>query len=75
MTEQQVGFPAGGALDGNGVDAVDEVVTRASAAVGACHGTTLEVAYAMLSGLAGSQGRDLQEYAARVLAAGGRLDV
>ena len=76
MTEQPAtSLSAPATPDGNGVGPDDPVVGQAALAVSARHRTTLEVGYAMLSGLARSQGRELHEYAALVLAAGGRLDV
>jgi AmiR/NasT family two-component response regulator len=50
------------------------VIEQAKGAVSAHLGTTPEVAFEMLRGLAKSQGRKLTEYAAGVIENGGRLD-
>ncbi len=50
------------------------VIEQAKGAVAARHGTTPEVAFEMLRGLARSQRRSLHEFAAEVVAGGGRLD-
>jgi AmiR/NasT family two-component response regulator len=50
------------------------VVEQAKHAIGARLGITPDVAFEMLRGLARSQGRDIDEYAAAVVAKGGRLD-
>jgi AmiR/NasT family two-component response regulator len=50
------------------------VIEQAKSAASARLGTTPEVAFEMLRGLARSQGRTLAEYAAEVVANGGRLD-
>jgi len=51
------------------------VIEQAKGAISARHGTTPEVAFEMLRGLARSQRRNLREFAAEVVASGGRLDV
>jgi AmiR/NasT family two-component response regulator len=51
------------------------VIEQAKGAVSARHDTTPDVAFEMLRGLARSQRRKLQEFAAAVVANGGRLDV
>jgi hypothetical protein len=50
------------------------VAERARDAISARLGTPPDVAFEMLCGLAHSQGRELHEYAAAVVAKGGRLD-
>jgi AmiR/NasT family two-component response regulator len=50
------------------------VIEQAKGAVSARLGTTPEVAFELLRGLARSQRRGLTEYAADVIARGGRLD-
>jgi AmiR/NasT family two-component response regulator len=50
------------------------VVEQAKGAISARLGVTPDVAIEMLRGLARSQGRNLDEYAAAVVANGGRLD-
>jgi AmiR/NasT family two-component response regulator len=50
------------------------VIEQAKGAISARLATTPEVAFEMLCGLARSQGRDLHEYAAEVIAKGGFLD-
>jgi AmiR/NasT family two-component response regulator len=50
-------------------------IEQAKGAVGVRLGTTPEVAFEMMRGLARSQRRNLHEYAAEVVANGGRLDV
>jgi AmiR/NasT family two-component response regulator len=50
------------------------VIEQAKGALSARLGTTPEVAFEMLRGLARSQRRDLTEYAVDVVANGGRLD-
>ena len=50
------------------------VIEQAKGAISARMGTTPEVAFEMLRGLARSQRRNLHEYAAEVVANGGRLD-
>jgi AmiR/NasT family two-component response regulator len=50
------------------------VIEQAKGAIGARLGITPDVAFEMLRGLARSQGRDLDEYAAAVVANGGRFD-
>jgi len=50
------------------------VIEQAKNAVCTRHGTTADVAFAMLCGLARSQRRDLYEYARKVVANHGRLD-
>jgi hypothetical protein len=52
----------------------DQIVAGARRAIGARLGIPAEIAYEMLRGLARSQGRELHEYAAAVVANGGRLD-
>jgi AmiR/NasT family two-component response regulator len=51
------------------------VIEQAKGAISARHDTTPDVAFEMLRGLARSQRRSLHEYAAKVVAHGGRLDV
>ena len=51
------------------------VIEQAKGAVAVRHDTTPEVAFEMLRGLARSQRRNLREFAADVVAGGGRLDV
>jgi AmiR/NasT family two-component response regulator len=51
------------------------VIEQAKGAISARQGTTPDVAFELLNGLARSQRRDLHEYAAAVVASGGRLDV
>jgi AmiR/NasT family two-component response regulator len=51
------------------------VIEQAKGAVSARHDTTPEIAFEMLRGLARSQRRKIHEYAAAVVANGGRLDV
>ncbi len=50
-----------------------EIVEQAAQAISARLATTPEVAFAMLCGLSRSQQRNLEEYAAEVLAQDGRL--
>lgn len=50
-----------------------EIVQQAAGAISARLGTTPDVAFAMLCGLSRSQDRDVEEYAAEVVARGGRL--
>jgi AmiR/NasT family two-component response regulator len=50
------------------------VIEQAKGAIGARLGITPELAFEMLRGLARSQSRDIDEYAAAVVAKGGRLD-
>lgn len=50
------------------------VIEQAKGAMSARLGVTPDVAFEMLRGLARSQGRDFDEYAAAVVANGGRLD-
>jgi AmiR/NasT family two-component response regulator len=61
---------------GTGLDGqrASGVVEQAAGAVSVRLETTPEIAYEMLRGLALGQSRDLEEYAAAVVAAGGRLD-
>jgi AmiR/NasT family two-component response regulator len=58
-------------------DALNEqtVIEQAKGAISARQGTTPDVAFELLRGLALSQRRDLHEYAAAVVEGGGRLDV
>lgn len=49
-------------------------IEQAKGAVSARLGTTPEVAFELIRGLARSQRRNLQEYAAHLVAHGGRLD-
>jgi AmiR/NasT family two-component response regulator len=51
------------------------VIEQAKAAMSARMGTTPDVAFELLRGLARSQRRNLVEYAAEVVRNGGRLDV
>jgi hypothetical protein len=55
-------------------DLTTRIVEQAKGAVSARFGTTPDLADEMLRGLARSQGRGLEEYAAAVLAKSGRLD-
>ena len=55
-------------------DLDSRVVEQAKGAISARLGTTTDVAFEILSGLARSQGRKLEEYAAAVLAKRGLLD-
>jgi hypothetical protein len=55
-------------------DLTARLVEQAKGAVSARLGTTPDIAGEMLCGLARSQGRELEEYAAAVLAKSGRLD-
>jgi AmiR/NasT family two-component response regulator len=50
------------------------VIEQAKGAVSVRLGTTPEVAFEMMRGLARSQRRNLHEFAAEVVAHGGRLD-
>jgi ANTAR domain len=50
------------------------IVERAERAVSTRLGTTTDVAFEILLGLARSQGRELEEYARAVVAKGGHLD-
>jgi hypothetical protein len=50
------------------------IVEQAKGSVSARLGTTPDVAYEILSGLARSQGREIEEYAAAVVAKRGLLD-
>jgi AmiR/NasT family two-component response regulator len=50
------------------------IVEQAKRAVSARLGTTTDVAFEILSGLARSQGRAIEEYAEAVVARGGLLD-
>jgi len=50
------------------------IVEQAKGSVSARFGTTPDVAFELLSGLARSQGREIEEYAAAVVANGGLLD-
>lgn len=50
------------------------VIEQAKGAISARTGTTPEIAFELLRGLARSQRRSLQDYAAAVVANGGRLD-
>jgi AmiR/NasT family two-component response regulator len=50
------------------------VVEQAKGAISARFGTTPDVAFALLAGLARSQGREIEEYAAAVVAKRGLLD-
>lgn len=50
-------------------------IEQAKGAVAVRHGTTPEVAFEMIRGLARSQRRNLHAFAAEVVAGGGRLDV
>jgi AmiR/NasT family two-component response regulator len=50
------------------------IVEQAKGAVSARLGTTTDVAFELLAGLARSQGREVEEYAAAVVANGGLLD-
>lgn len=49
------------------------VVEQATGAISARFDTTTDVAFEMMRGLAESQRRDLHEYAAEIVANGGRL--
>jgi AmiR/NasT family two-component response regulator len=51
-----------------------DFVELAKGAISARLGTTTDVAFELLRGLARSQGREIQEYAAAVVAKGGLLD-
>jgi len=51
-----------------------KIVEQAKGAISARLGTTTDVAFEVLSGLARSQGREIEEYAAAVVANGGLLD-
>ena len=55
-------------------DLDSRVVEQAKGAISARLGTTTDVAFEILSGLARSQGRAIEEYAAAVLAKRGLLD-
>jgi AmiR/NasT family two-component response regulator len=50
------------------------IVEQAKRAVSARLDTTTDVAFELLAGLARSQGREIEEYAAAVVAKGGLLD-
>jgi len=50
------------------------LIERAKDVISTKHGTTPDVAFALLCGLARSQHRDLYEYAREVVANNGRLD-
>ena len=50
------------------------VIEQAKGAVSVRLDTTPEAAFEMMRGLARSQGRSIQEYAAAIIANGGRLD-
>jgi AmiR/NasT family two-component response regulator len=50
-------------------------IEQAKGAVSARLGTTPEVAFELMRGLARSQQRDMYEFAAEIVANGGRLDV
>jgi AmiR/NasT family two-component response regulator len=75
-----VGPVAGGLLDLNGrgerlqADLDSRIVEQAKGAISARFGTTPEVAFELMSGLARSQGREIEEYAAAVVTRGGLLD-
>jgi AmiR/NasT family two-component response regulator len=51
------------------------VIEQAKGAISARQGITPDIAFEMLRGLARSQHRDIEEFAAAVVANGGRLDV
>jgi AmiR/NasT family two-component response regulator len=55
-------------------DLDSRIVEQAKGAVSARLGTTSEVAFELLAGLARSQGREIEEYAAAVVAKRGLLD-
>ena len=55
-------------------DLDSRIVEQAKGAISARLGTTTDVAFEILSGLARSQGRSIEEYAAAVLAKRGPLD-
>lgn len=55
-------------------DLDSKIVEQAKGAISARLGTTTDVAFEVLSGLARSQGREIEEYAAAVVASGGLLD-
>jgi len=55
-------------------DLDSRIVEQAKGAVSARLGTTPDVAFEILSGLARRQGRKIEEYAAAVVANGGLLD-
>jgi len=55
-------------------DLDSKIVEQAKGLVSARVGTTTDVAFELLAGLARSQGRDIEEYAAAVVAKGGSLD-
>ena len=50
------------------------IVEQAKRAISACLGTTTEVAFELLSGLARSQGRPIEDCAETVVARGGTSD-
>jgi len=55
-------------------DLDSRIVEQAKGAISARLGTTSDVAFEILSGLARSQGREIEEYAGAVVAKGGLLD-
>jgi hypothetical protein len=56
-------------------DLDSRIVEQAKGAISARLGTTTDVAFEILSGLARSQGREIEEYAEAVVAKRGLLDV
>lgn len=50
------------------------IVEQAKGAISARLDTTADLAFALLAGLARSQGREIEEYAAAIVANGGSLD-
>jgi hypothetical protein len=55
-------------------DLDSRIVEQATGAISARLGLTPDIAFEVLAGLARSQGREIEEYAAAVLANRGRLD-
>jgi AmiR/NasT family two-component response regulator len=55
-------------------DVDSRIIEQAKGAISARLGTTPDIAYELLRGLARSQGRELHDYAAAVVAKGGLLD-
>jgi AmiR/NasT family two-component response regulator len=55
-------------------DVDSRIIEQAKGAISARLGTTPDIAFEMLCGFARSQGRELHEYAAAVVAKGGLLD-
>jgi AmiR/NasT family two-component response regulator len=55
-------------------DLDSRIVEQAKGSISARFGTTPEVAFELLAGLARSQGREIEEYAAAVVAKRGLLD-